>query len=70
MAELDEPADENIIENRSRNNILFAVELLTSHSVVWHITVWHPLVRAQILLIVNIILTDGIRMFLNTLTKK
>ena len=37
---------------------------------VWHIMVWHPLVRAQILLTVNIILTDGIRMFLNTLTKK
>ena len=28
------------------------------------------IIRAKILLIVNIILTDGIRMFLNTLTKK
>ena len=26
--------------------------------------------RAKILLIVNVILTDGIRMFMNTLTKK
>ena len=31
--------------------------------------VWH-VIRANILLIVNVILTDGIRMFLNTLTKK
>ena len=31
--------------------------------------VWHIL-RANILLIVNVILTDGIRIFLNTLTKK
>ena len=31
--------------------------------------VWH-IIRAKILLIVNIILKDGIRMFLNTLTKK
>ena len=31
--------------------------------------VWH-IIRANILLIVNVILTDGIRMFLNTLTKK
>ena len=31
--------------------------------------VWH-IIRVKILLIVNIILTDGIRMFLNTLTKK
>ena len=31
--------------------------------------VWH-MIRANILLIVNVILTDGIRMFLNTLTKK
>ena len=31
--------------------------------------VWH-IIRAKILLIINIILTDGIRMFLNTLTKK
>ena len=31
--------------------------------------VWH-IVRANILLIINIILTDGIRMFLDTLTKK
>ena len=31
--------------------------------------VWH-IIRTKILLIINIILTDGIRMFLNTLTKK
>ena len=31
--------------------------------------VWHIL-RANILLFVNIILTDGIRIFLNTLTQK
>ena len=31
--------------------------------------VWH-IIRANILLIVNVILTDGIRMFLNTFTKK
>ena len=31
--------------------------------------VWH-IIRPKILLIVNIILTDGIRMFLNALTKK
>ena len=31
--------------------------------------VWH-IIRANILLIVNVILTDGIRMFLNTLTQK
>ena len=31
--------------------------------------VWH-IKRSNILLIVNVILTDGIRMFLNTLTKK
>ena len=31
--------------------------------------VWY-IIRANILLIVNVILTDGIRMFLNTLTKK
>ena len=31
--------------------------------------VWH-IIRANILLIVNVILIDGIRMFLNTLTKK
>ena len=31
--------------------------------------VWH-IIRANILLIVNVILTDGIRMFLNTLNKK
>ena len=31
--------------------------------------VWHIL-RANILLIVNVILIDGIRIFLNTLTKK
>ena len=31
--------------------------------------VWH-IIRVNILLIVNVILTDGIRMFLNTLTKK
>ena len=31
--------------------------------------VWH-IIHAKILIIVNIILTDGIRMFLNTLTKK
>ena len=30
---------------------------------------WH-IIRANILLIVNAILKDGIRMFLNTLTKK
>ena len=30
--------------------------------------VWH-MIRANILLIVNVILTDGIRMFLNTLTR-
>ena len=30
---------------------------------------WH-MIRANILPIVNVILTDGIRMFLNTLTKK
>ena len=30
---------------------------------------WH-IIRANILLIVNVILKDGIRMFLNTLTKK
>ena len=29
--------------------------------------VWH-IIRTKILLIVNVILTDGIRMFLNTLT--
>ena len=28
--------------------------------------VWH-IIRANILLVVNVILTDGIRMFLNTL---
>ena len=33
--------------------------------------VWHTcIIRANILPIVDIILTDGIRMFLNTLTKK
>ena len=33
--------------------------------------VWHNfIIRANILLIVNVILTDGIRMFLTTLTKK
>ena len=32
--------------------------------------VWHILLSANILPIVNVILTDGIRMFLNTLTKK
>ena len=31
--------------------------------------VWH-MIRANILLIVNVILTDRIKMFLNTLTKK
>ena len=31
--------------------------------------VWY-IIRANILLIVNVILTDGIRMFLNTLVKK
>ena len=31
--------------------------------------VWHK-IRANILLIVNVILTEGIRMSLNTLTKK
>ena len=31
--------------------------------------VWHIL-RANILLIVNVILTDGIRILLNTLTQK
>ena len=31
--------------------------------------VWH-IIRANILLIVNVILTDGIRMFLDTLTKQ
>ena len=31
--------------------------------------VWH-IIRANILLIVNVIVTDGIRMFLNTLTPK
>ena len=31
--------------------------------------VWN-IISANILLIVNVILTDGIRMFLNTLTKK
>ena len=31
--------------------------------------VWH-MIRANIFLIINVILTDGIRMFLNTLTKK
>ena len=31
--------------------------------------VWH-IIRANILLIVNVILTDRIRMSLNTLTKK
>ena len=31
--------------------------------------VWH-IIRASILLIVNVILTEGIRMSLNTLTKK
>ena len=31
--------------------------------------VWH-IIRANILLIANVILKDGIRMFLNTLTNK
>ena len=31
--------------------------------------IWH-IISANILLIVNVILTNGIRMFLNTLTKK
>ena len=31
--------------------------------------VWH-IIRANILLFVNVMLTDGIRMLLNTLTKK
>ena len=32
--------------------------------------VWNIIRRANILLFVNVILTDGIRMLLNTLTKK
>ena len=65
MAELDEPTDENISENRRQNNTFFFVlKKLTSRSMVSHI------IRVKILLIFNIILTDGIRMFLNTLTKK
>ena len=55
MAELDEPADENQIENRSQNNIFCGRIINLSFNA---------------LLIVNVILKDGIRMFLNTLTKK
>ena len=43
MADLNEPAHENKIENKSQNNIFFA-----------------DIIRANILLIVNVILTDGI----------
>ena len=63
MAELDEPADENKIENRSRYSI-FCSRIINLSFNGLHI------IRANILLIVNVILTDGIRMFLNTLTKE
>ena len=32
MAELDEPADENIIENRSQNNIFFFLQCIINLS--------------------------------------
>ena len=52
-------------ETRSQNNnFFFAVEYSASRSIVWHI------IPANILFIVNVIFTDGIRVFLNTLTKK
>ena len=66
MAELDKLANENRIENenRSHNNIFFGsrprIQCFGIHSILC----------MNILLIVNVILTDGIRMFLNTLTKK
>ena len=64
MAELDKPAHENKIENSSHNDMFFAVEQSTSHSMVWHI------IRANILLIVNVILPDRIRVFRILLPKK
>ena len=63
MAELDEPADENQIENRSQNNIFCSRIINLSFNALAYYTREH-------LLIVNVILKDGIRMFLNTLTKK
>ena len=63
MAELDEPADENQIENRSQNNIFCSRIINLSFNALAYNTREH-------LLIVNVILKDGIRMFLNTLTKK
>ena len=40
MAKLDEPTDENKIENRSQNNRVFLCRIiyLTSHLMVWHNT--------------------------------
>ena len=64
MAELDEPAHENKIENSSHNDMFFAVEQSTSHSMSWH------MIGTSILLIVNVILPYGIRVFRILLPKK
>ena len=58
MAELDKPTDENKIKNRSQNVYFFPVEYLTSRLMVWHL-----ICSKTLLIIVNIIFTDGIRMF-------
>ena len=61
MAELDEPTDENKIENRSQNNRIFLCRII-------NLIQWFGIILSNSLLIVNVILTDGIRLLLNTLT--